>query len=173
MENTFAWRLKDARKKLGYSQKELSRASEVSLSSIRRFEQENKEPSAYNLLSIAQVLDVTPEFLLWGANNMNKYTQAIKKELSQLTKFEDIECIKRRPLNATVLAHLEMSGDLVTDIRNAWMGNQVFDITGANNSIEHHTCYDNYVRDVIIRYCQNRAELKKELHIVDRVIDEV
>ena len=72
---TFAERLISTRREKGYTQEQLAKFSQVSVSSIRRYEQganQNKEPSAYNLLVISQVLDVTPEYLLLGENKMNK-----------------------------------------------------------------------------------------------------
>ena len=163
---TFAKRLIRTRKEKGYTQEQLAEFSKVSVSSIRRYEQgakQNKEPSAYNLLAISQVLDVTPEYLLLGENKMNTYTTAIKKELSQITSFSIIKSIKNIELNETVLSHLELGETLVNEVRNAWLQNKLFTI--GNN--EDHYCTKNYVREIIIRYCQNRTSLKKEYNIAD------
>ncbi|MCI2047980.1 MAG: hypothetical protein LKJ90_09755 [Faecalibacterium sp.] len=92
---------------------------------------------------------------------MNKYTAAIKAELSQITDFHSIEEIKSTPLNASVLAHLEMSDDLVNDILQTWEG---------KNLLKDSGFYRSYIRDVILRYCQNRSFLKSKLNLSDGMI---
>ena len=71
-EKTFADRLKELRNIRNYTQEELGKITNISVQSIRRYEQGrlNEEPSAYNLLQLAKALDVTPEYLLIGDNNM-------------------------------------------------------------------------------------------------------
>ena len=162
---TVAERLISTRREKGYTQEQLAKFSQVSVSSIRRYEQganQNKEPSAYNLLVISQVLDVTPEYLLLGENKMNTYTTAIKIELSQINNFSVIKAIKEMKLNEIVLSHLELGEALVNEVRNAWMQHKLFTIDD-----EKHYCTRNFVREVIIRYCQNRTSLKKKYNIAD------
>ena len=76
-EKTFADRLKELRNIRNYTQEELGKITNISVQSIRRYEQGrlNEEPSAYNLLQLAKALDVTPEYLLIGDNNMTSYTE--------------------------------------------------------------------------------------------------
>ena len=78
--------LEELRNIRNYTQEELGKITNISVQSIRRYEQGrlNEEPSAYNLLQLAKALDVTPEYLLIGDNNMTSYTEAIKRELKQL-----------------------------------------------------------------------------------------
>lgn len=162
---TFAERLICTRKESGYTQEELAEISQVSVSSIGRYEQgadQNKEPSAFNLLAISQVLAVTPEYLLLGGNQMYNYTIAIKKELSQIKDFSVIEGIKAMELNDTVLPHLVLGEQLVNEIKNAWIDAKLFYIDK-----EEHYCTKNYVREVIIHYCQNRTMLKNKHNIID------
>ncbi|MCC5924789.1 MAG: helix-turn-helix transcriptional regulator [Crocinitomicaceae bacterium] len=54
-------RMKALRKKRGYSQMELAERSNVSLGSIKRFEQQG-EISLHHLLEIAQILDSLEDF---------------------------------------------------------------------------------------------------------------
>ena len=77
-ENTFANRLKELRNIRNYTQEVLGKITNISVQSIRRYEQGklNEEPSAYNLLQLAKALDVTPEYLLIGDNNMSSYTDS-------------------------------------------------------------------------------------------------
>ena len=95
-EKTFADRLKELRNIRNYTQEELGKITNISVQSIRRYEQGrlNEEPSAYNLLQLAKALDVTPEYLLIGDNNMTSYTEAIKRELKQLNDYGQISEIK-------------------------------------------------------------------------------
>ena len=109
-EKTFADRLKELRNIRNYTQEELGKITNISVQSIRRYEQGrlNEEQSAYNLLQLAKALDVTPEYLLIGDNNMTSYTEAIKRELKQLNDYGQISEIKETELNSTILSHLEM-----------------------------------------------------------------
>ena len=118
-QKTFADRLKQTRNDRHYTQAQLAVLANVSTKTISNYEQGISEPITRHLLEIAKVLDVTPEYLLLGDNNMNTYTKAIKKELLQLTKFSQIEQIKHQELNSAILSHLEMSEDLVNEVTSA------------------------------------------------------
>ena len=127
-EKTFADRLKELRNIRNYTQEELGKITNISVQSIRRYEQGrlNEEPSAYNLLQLAKALDVTPEYLLIGDNNMTSYTEAIKRELKQLNDYGQISEIKETELNSTILSHLEMSNDLVDAVKTDWNAKGIF-----------------------------------------------
>lgn len=117
---SFAVRLKRIRNERGYTQEQLARITLISVQTIRNYEQGHNEPISSYLLDLAQALDITPEYLLKGSMNMNTYTNAIKMELSQINNFEQLVEIKNENLNATVLPHLELSEELVSDIKDAW-----------------------------------------------------
>ena len=127
-EKTFADRLKELRNIRNYTQEELGKITNISVQSIRRYEQGrlNEEPRAYNLLQLAKALDVTPEYLLIGDNNMTSYTEAIKRELKQLNDYGQISEIKETELNSTILSHLEMSNDLVDAVKTDWNAKGIF-----------------------------------------------
>lgn len=108
-------------------------------------------------MALAKALDVTPEYLLLGEKNMNIYTDAIKAELKQLADYDKISEIKNEGLNSTYLPYLEMSEKLVSEITKYWNGKGIFDTR----------CNRNYVQDVILKYCQNRAEYKRKFNIKD------
>ena len=130
-EKTFADRLKELRNIRNYTQEELGKITNISVQSIRRYEQGrlNEEPSAYNLLQLAKALDVTPEYLLIGDNNMTSYTEAIKRELKQLNDYGQISEIKETELNSTILSHLEMSNDLVDAVKTDWNAKGIFKLS--------------------------------------------
>lgn len=158
-KNSFASRLKWMREERGYTQQQLAEFTGISLGSIRRYEQ-SKNGSISNaeyLLKLAEILDITPEFLLKGENDMNNYTKAIWKELKQIKNFEQIKRIKDLPLNGTILSHLELSDGLIDAIRDEWMRKGFFD----------KYCTHNYIREVVLRYCQNRYQLRKEFELED------
>lgn len=161
INETFADRLIKIRKERGYTQKKLEDISGISVGSIRRYEQENKNPNADYLLTLSEVLDVTPEYLLRGDEKMNNYTKAISKELKAIDRFAVINEIRKTDLNGVVLSHLSMNDNLVNDIQNYW-NNHIF--------TEGSECYANYVREVIIRYCQNRIDFKEKYKIPDGMI---
>lgn len=170
---SFAVRLKRIRNERGYTQEQLARITLISVQTIRNYEQGHNEPISSYLLDLAQALDITPEYLLKGSMNMNTYTNAIKTELSQINNFEQLVEIKNENLNATVLPHLELSEELVSDIKDAWEGKNLFVQSKTCNDkvlFEKSYCTRNYVREIILRYCQNRVKFKKKFSIKDGMI---
>lgn len=161
--NSFAGRLQSVRKKRGYTQEQLAEITGISIGSIRRYEQNrnNEYPNAVYLLYLAEALDVTPEYLLNGEEKMNNYTNAIMSELKQIDSLERIKEIKAKELDSKILSHLELSEKLVTEIKQAWEAKRIF-----NDSY----CTRNYVREVILRYCQNRFEFRTKFEINDDML---
>lgn len=164
-EKTFAERLKQTRNDRHYTQAQLAVLINVATKTISNYEQGISEPITRHLLEIAKVLDVTPEYLLLGDNNMNTYTEAIKKELLQLTQFSQIEQIKHQELNAAILSHLEMSEELVNEITSAWNTSGMFALDSY--------CTRSYVQSVILRYCQNRTKFKQLFQLQDGMLLQV
>ena len=134
---------------------------------------DNEEPSAYNLLQLAKALDVTPEYLLIGDNNMTSYTEAIKRELKQLNDYGQISEIKETELNSTILSHLEMSNDLVDAVKTDWNAKGIFKRIEKEEDkqiVVDSYCTRPYVQDVILRYCQNRSIFKTKFAIIDGML---
>lgn len=173
MKSTFAERLKQERSRRRYTQQQLASITQISVQTIRNYEQGVCEPISLYLLELAKALDVTPEFLLIGDNNMNSYSAAIKTELMQLNDFKSISEIKDSELNSTILSHLEMSEELVSDITEDWNGKSIFKRTKIfdEKSTEVYSyCTRKYVQDVILKYCQNRSIYKEKFKIQDGMI---
>ncbi len=172
MDNTFAFRLKKARNRVNLTQEQLSYLTGISLKSIQRYEQgakNNREPSAFNLLSLSQVLDITPEeLLIGGENHMNTYSNCIKNELSQISSFEVLSDIKKQEFNSVILSHLELSDDLISYVRNSWNEKNLFD-----KEDETHICYSTYVKDIVIKYCQNRIAFKEKYDLKDGMSSQI
>ncbi len=159
MENSFGYRLKLIRKERKMTQESLAANSKVCVSNIKRYEQARfAEPSAFHLLALAHALSVSPEYLLNGDENMRAYTNCIKKELCQIRDFQTLQSISAMDLDGTVLSHLELSDDLVDEIRYTWLDNQLF----RDEDGKLHDCTRPYTRGIILRYCQNRSRLKTD-----------
>lgn len=68
----FSQRLKDCRKKCGFTQSELAKKLGVASSAIGMYEQGRREPDSSMLLKICSVLDTTTDYLLGLDNNPHK-----------------------------------------------------------------------------------------------------
>lgn len=145
----FSIRLKEARKGL-YTQEQLAEISGVNIKTIKRLEnfeeKDNPSPLALNLVFLAQALDVTPEYLLLGEDNMNIYMEKLENELKALTRGE-IQYYHRQNLTDKVLAHLKLTDSFINNIHSYWKAHTI-------------SCYRPYVQDTIIRYCHNRPKGK-------------
>ena len=147
----FSKRLKEERIRQGYTQKSLSEESNIPIQTLRRYEQRKNDnqtsPLAENLVKIAQVLDITVEYLLFGKDQMDLYMNQLKKELKELT-IADIYHYHKMKMTKKVLAHLALTDDFIDEIHEHWRKH------GLN-------CYHSYVQDTIIRYCHHRPKRKQ------------
>lgn len=156
----FSQRLKELRSEHHYTQEQLANIAKISLKSVQRYEQGKgiKKPNVEYLLALAEVLDVTPEYLLKGEENMDSYNEAIKNELGHLESFSQVKEIHDKELNAVVLAHLKLTDSLVTSVRDSWQAKKLF---------QGSYCTRPYVQDVIVRYCQNRSDFREKFSLGD------
>lgn len=169
-KETFAERLKRLRKENNFTQKQLAAITEISLQTIRNYEQKNSEPISIYLLKLAQSLDVTPEYLLKGDNDVNNYTEAIKLELQQLESYEQIQTIYAEEFNASILSHLEMTDSLITEIRDVWLSKKIFVRQDENNHTIPSYCTRAFVCGVVLRYTQNRKKYKQAYSLKDGML---
>lgn len=145
----FSLRLKKSRQGF-YTQEQLAQKSGVSLKTIQRLENIEKmddaasepKPLASNLLLLSQVLDVTPEYLLFGNESMDIYMNILEEELKNLS-IEEIRYYHKQQLTDKVLCHLKLTDSFITKIQQYWSAHTI-------------RCYRSYVQDTIIRYCHNR-----------------
>ena len=145
---------------------------------IHIFGEENTRATAVFLI---KYLDVFLRNLLrlyirrTGSNSKcissDNYTSAVKKELQQLSTFSQIKEIRDKELNSVILSHLEMSEDLVEGIKSEWEQKKIFkkQIKGDDGTtlIEDSYCTRSYVREIILRYCQNRTFFRTKFNIKD------
>lgn len=151
--SSFSLRLKESRSGI-YTQHQLAEKSGVSLKTIQRLENIEKmdnptaepKPLASNLLMLSQALDVTPEYLLFGDENMNIYMRKLEDELKNLS-IEEIRYYHKQELTDKVLCHLKLTDSFVTNIQKYWRTHTL-------------SCYRPYVQDTIIRYCHNRPKIR-------------
>lgn len=152
-------RIKQLRKDMGLTQQDLSSATGISPRTIEDYEQGiAKTPSAQTILLLASFFDVDPMTLLYGGgNSMNSmYEKAVVEELKQLGSADVIKEIHDSELNGTVLSKLALTEDIVTTVRTDWLDRNLFDEKKKDGSIEKHTVYRTYVKETILKYCQNR-----------------
>ncbi len=148
----FSRRLKAAR--VGkYTQRKLAEESKVGYRSIQRYEslEKNKNQSddellisTSNLLRLSQALDVTPEWLLFGEEDMKIYMNKLESELKALSK-EEIQFYHKQPLTDKVLSHLKLTDTFIDAVHQYWKKNTL-----------KCNLHKTYVQDTIIRYCHNR-----------------
>lgn len=91
---------------------------------------------------------------------MNHYTKTIVKELSQICDFSVINRIREIELNGKALPDLEIDEVCISEIWSAWDNAKVFYIDQ-----ERHTCTRSYIREVLLRYCQNRDDMINNVYI--------
>lgn len=149
----FSKRLKNARTSRKYTQKQLAAESGVYLKTIQRYENVAEgnpvNPIALNLLYLSQALDITPEYLLLGEENMNIYMRALKTELLALS-IKEIHDYHKQKLTDKVLSHLKLTDEFIEEIRAEW------NMKYRSNKPGSKGFYRSYVQDTIIRYCHHR-----------------
>uniref|UniRef100_UPI003F68C74F helix-turn-helix domain-containing protein n=1 Tax=Streptococcus pluranimalium TaxID=82348 RepID=UPI003F68C74F len=68
----FASRLKDLRKKNGYTQADIAKEIGITQGAYQKWETGSREPSFENLIKLAKILDTTPDYLLgYGSTKAN------------------------------------------------------------------------------------------------------
>ena len=78
--NIFALRLAEVRKLRGLNQSELARKTELQPSAIAHFEGKRRKPSFANILTLANALGVSSDYLMGNADNIAGATTAFRNE---------------------------------------------------------------------------------------------
>jgi len=65
--------LREARKKVGFSQKRLAEICQLSQTIINHYESGKKYPTVHNFLKISLFLDVSPSYLIGNELNSNEF----------------------------------------------------------------------------------------------------
>ena len=88
---TIAKRITKARKALGLNQRELALKAEITESTLSRFEKGTREPRADAILKLSKVLQVSPNYLIYGLNDdINVNNESVIKQSSNESLIEDI-----------------------------------------------------------------------------------
>lgn len=90
---TIGDRIQQARKVKNWSQRELAIMTGVSNASVSRWEANQKEITAGNLISVCYALNVSPNWLLTGDEKFNSpnSTQVLKACFEIIGKYESLE----------------------------------------------------------------------------------
>ena len=90
---TIGTRLKEARDKRGWSQRELAVMSGSSNASISRWEANQREMTAGNIISVCYALDISPNWLLTGNEQFNSpnSTATLKTCFEVIGRYADLE----------------------------------------------------------------------------------
>lgn len=97
--NTLAERIKEIRKQKNLSQQQLAKSAEVHYTNVGRYERGEANPSSAVLNRIAQVLEVSPDFLMNGTlEDKANVNIADEKLLRQFKKIEKMPNRKKELL---------------------------------------------------------------------------
>lgn len=90
---TIGSRIKEARERRGWSQRELAVMTGASNASVSRWETNQREMTAGNILSICYALDISPNWLLTGNEEFNSPNsqQALKACFEIIGRYGDLE----------------------------------------------------------------------------------
>lgn len=148
--DTFAYRLKTRREELNYSRKSLAEVSNIPENTIRNLENgETKYPRADTLLILSDILDISPQYLFFGVEKMNAYTNCIINEMENLS-YDQIVKIKEKDISDISMPKLAIA-TATKEVRKRWKARHVFTVNVQKR----------YVRDVVQLYCQNRTYFKE------------
>ena len=90
--NTLGDRIKLKRKELGLSQSELADKVGISYAQIGRYETKDAQPPTKTLTIIADVLGISPDFLIYGTSDEKAKTKLSDPELiNQFKAIEDMD----------------------------------------------------------------------------------
>ena len=89
MENTFAERLKELRKKKSISQAKLAELIDVHFTQVSRYERGETKPSAKVVTKLAKVLDTTTDYLMNGTVDDLAISTGLDKEI--ISRFKEVQ----------------------------------------------------------------------------------
>ena len=87
----FAERLKQLRKKKGFSQAQLAKKVEVHFTQISRYERGETKPNAQAMTKMAKVLDTTVDYLMNGTTDEVAQEMGLEKEL--IARFRQVQSL--------------------------------------------------------------------------------
>ena len=104
MENTFAERLKELRKRKGFSQAQLAEMMNVHFAQVSRYERGETKPNSEAMTKLAHALDTTVDFLMSGASDDVAQNAGLDKEI--ISRFKQIQTLSQDN-KKTVLSFLD------------------------------------------------------------------
>lgn len=106
---TLGQRIKQRRKQVGLSQKELSKAVGVSDSSISLWESDHTAPRGENLHTLASILQCSPTWVLYGDNDKSPDAPRQLDSTQQLTE-DEMEMLRLYRVLPDLEKSAQMSG---------------------------------------------------------------
>jgi transcriptional regulator with XRE-family HTH domain len=88
--NVFSQRIKDLRKKFGYTQSDLAKAINSSTSKIAMWETEKRDPTNEDLVMLSDIFEVSTDYLL-GITDIEKKNLDLKPSKRVLDLLEKIK----------------------------------------------------------------------------------
>lgn len=156
--DTFAYRLKKRREELNYSRKGLAEVSNIPENTIRNLENGKTEfPRADTLFMLSDILDISPQYLLYGGSKMNAYTNSIIKEMADLSYEQIVEIHEMAYSDVSVPKLADATA--TKEIKKIWEDKIIF----VDNITKKPTFP--YVKETIEKYCKNRAYFKKKFNL--------
>jgi len=105
--NTLGDRIKRKRKELGMSQTELANKVGISYAQIGRYETKDTQPPTKTLTTIADVLGVSPDFLIYGSSDEKAKTKLSDPELiNQFMAIEEMDADDRNVVKKLIDAFI-------------------------------------------------------------------
>ena len=89
MDKTFAERLKELRKKKGFSQAQLAEMINVHFAQVSRYERGETKPNAEAMTKLAQALDTTTDYLMNGTVGDIIESAGLDKEI--IARFKEVQ----------------------------------------------------------------------------------
>lgn len=151
---TFATRLEELRKRDNLTIAELADRLFLSTRTIDYYLQGKRLPSIDIAFQVAGYFSVSIDYLFLEDNGkMNPYSMNVIDELLKLNRKEQIETIHKKQFSDSPTAFAAKKTEL-QDLKEHFE-----DLFGTGKNSVHYR----YVRDICVKYCENRRALQTEL----------
>lgn len=112
-------RLKDLRDEFGYDQKDMGQKLNMTPSAYGYYEQERSEPSLETLIKIAEIFNVSTDYLLGLSNTRENHVYPSKSNKSSLSDAE-LETIQKMKENSLLEELSEDPSNNVARLNRCW-----------------------------------------------------
>lgn len=147
-----AARLKWLREQKRYSQKDIAKQISMTLNGYQKLEYDDRDPKLDVLVKLADLYDVTTDFLL-GRNNRVKDLEIVSYRLQELDMIIDM---KNKDLNHMVIVISELRADMIETSRKEGLTSQsTIKISHQlDNMLSRHTIVQTEIQELKNKYCE-------------------